>query len=251
MKCVQLESERLKKKHIKSDEKIPALQVDISETTKQKDAKHSNIMASWQKLKEEVLGNGVLSSTEMPAVSSCPTESSMEINVTEELMETENFAEAPKEVPQSGHREVQLSESQCGKDTAKQRNTLRSFTDMGRKQVFDNIDYQQVVHHMDEEHQNLLHHWTSYMSTENRVSGNHLPDCQPQGKLEDMENGKCIPNHAEHRKQRQSYIHLISRICSENITCLKPLMSSLPKHIPHVYTEQMSHPIETVRFYNF
>ena len=122
---------------------------------------------------------------------------------------------------------------------------------MGRKQVFDNIDYQQVVHHMDEEHQNLLHHWTSYMSTENRVSGNHLPDCQPQGKLEDMENGKCIPNHAEHRKQRQSYIHLISRICSENITCLKPLMSSLPKHIPHVYTEQMSHPTETVRFYDF
>ena len=94
----------------------------------------------------------------MPDVSSCPTESSMEINVTEELMETETFAEALKEVPESGHREVQLSESHCGKDTAKQRNASRSFTDMGRKQVFDNIDYQQVVHDMGEEHQNLLHH---------------------------------------------------------------------------------------------
>ncbi len=40
----------------------------------------------------------------------------------------------------------------------------------GRKQIFDNIDYEQKVHHMTEEHQNTLTHWTSYMTTENRIS---------------------------------------------------------------------------------
>ncbi len=40
----------------------------------------------------------------------------------------------------------------------------------GRKQIFDNIDYEQKVHHMTEEHQNTLSHWTSYMTTENRIS---------------------------------------------------------------------------------
>ncbi len=35
--------------------------------------------------------------------------------------------------------------------------------DLGRKLIFDNIDYEQKVRHMTEEHQNTLVHWTSYM----------------------------------------------------------------------------------------
>lgn len=45
--------------------------------------------------------------------------------------------------------------------------------DIRRKLILDNIGYEQKVHHMMEEHQNNLVHWTSYMSTENRVTGKY------------------------------------------------------------------------------
>ena len=49
----------------------------------------------------------------------------------------------------------------------------------GRKQIFDNIDYEQKVHHMTEEHQNTLTHWTSYMTTENRISPGKVNNVSP------------------------------------------------------------------------
>eukprot|EP00112_Aurelia_sp_Birch-Aquarium-sp1_P021394 Seg5754.2 transcript_id=Seg5754.2/GoldUCD/mRNA.D3Y31 product="hypothetical protein" pseudo=true protein_id=Seg5754.2/GoldUCD/D3Y31 len=39
--------------------------------------------------------------------------------------------------------------------------------DMGRKVMFDNIDYKQNVHHMTEDHQSPMFHWVTYMSVEN------------------------------------------------------------------------------------
>ena len=205
-------------------------------------------MGSWQKLKDE--GMEHLSRKEVKHPSSLLTisndeytSSSIEITVIQERTE----AEISNEATPSNTKPLGAVQS-VSKDTSKQRTITRSFTDEGRKQTFDNIDYQQVVHHMNEEHQNMLHHWTSYMSTENRISGNHLTDDVPQGGSEDMENGLCIPNRQEHRTQRQNYIRLVSRICVEHISYLKPLSCMLPKHIPHVYSEQASQPTETVRF---
>lgn len=51
--------------------------------------------------------------------------------------------------------------------------------DVGRKIVLDNIDYHQSTHNMTESHKDPDLHFCSYMSTENRVSGNHLSDQQP------------------------------------------------------------------------
>ena len=212
---------------------------NAKDTIAQSDADASHkIMGSWEKLKMKITGE---------------TESFDRAGMCEviNLTPSQDVVDATiiKDVVSSLVRRVGESDS-CDKDVrsalVSKRPVLASFTDMGRKQVFDNIDYQQTVHHMAEEHRNELHHWTSYMSTENRISGNHLPDIGPQGRLEDMENGKCIPDHLEHRMQCQNYVHLVSRICSQNILCLKFLSSVIPKHIPHQYSEQMSRPTKTV-----
>ena len=50
---------------------------------------------------------------------------------------------------------------------------------------------------MSEEHQNPDAHYCSLMCTENRVTGNHLPDDQPICNLKDLEIGKCIPSKLE------------------------------------------------------
>ncbi len=66
--------------------------------------------------------------------------------------------------------------------------------DVGRKLVFDNIDYRHEVHYMTEEHQNVDNHCVTLMAVENRVSGNHLNNQQPEGGVMKLENGKYIPS---------------------------------------------------------
>ena len=247
MECVALESKRLQVRCLKAEgqnsrEEKPQMQKD---TNAQSDADASHrIMASWEKLKMEITGE----TESFDRAGMCEV-----INFTpsQDVVDATIIKDVVSSLVTRVAQKVENGESDsCDKDVGSalvsKRPVLASFTDMGRKQVFDNIDYQQTVHHMTEEHQNELHHWTSYMSTENRISGNHLPDIGPQGRLKDMENGKCIPDRLEHRIQRQNYVHLVSRICSQNILCLKFLSSVIPKHIPRHYSEQMSKPTKTV-----
>lgn len=77
-------------------------------------------------------------------------------------------------------------------------------SDCGRKITFDNIDYHQNVHYMSEDHQNIDKHYVTHMSTENRVSGNHLSNQTPLGGIKEMENGKCLPTTTDNAKQRQN-----------------------------------------------
>ena len=111
--------------------------------------------------------------------------------------------------------------------------------DCGRKITFDNIDYHQNVHYMSEDHQNIDKHYVTYMSTENRVSGNHLSDQNPLGGIKEMENGKCLPTTSDNAKQRQNYITLVERVITTNIPCLHFLSEICTIHIPHKYTTEM------------
>ena len=111
--------------------------------------------------------------------------------------------------------------------------------DCGRKITFDNIDYHQNVHHMTEDNQNIDKHYVTYMSTENRVSGNHLSDQTRVGGIEEMENGKCIPSTNDNEKQRLNYIVLMERVITTNIPCLNFLSDICSIHIPHKYSAEM------------
>ena len=68
---------------------------------------------------------------------------------------------------------ITIAKETPGSVTRNLPSSLEDKIDLGRKVIFDNIDYEQKVHHMTEEHQNTLVHWTTYMSTENRVTGKY------------------------------------------------------------------------------
>ena len=72
----------------------------------------------------------------------------------------------------------------------------------GFKLVIDNVDYQQKVHYMTEEHQNIDRHYVTVNATTNRISGSHLSTDIPVHGVNEMENGKCIPSKSEQISQR-------------------------------------------------
>ena len=118
--------------------------------------------------------------------------------------------------------------------------------DKGRKITFDNFDIHQEVHHMTEQNQNKDKHYATVMSTENRISGAHLRRDDPVGDIAALDNGKCVPNHAEHQKQKEDYVVLVSRIITANIQCLKHLEEVVTKHIPHRYQRETARATDTV-----
>ena len=113
---------------------------------------------------------------------------------------------------------------------------------VGRKLVFDNIDYRQEVHYMTHEHQNNDAHCVTYMSVANHleVSGNHLSHVRPGGSVLNLENGKCLPSVCDNVRQRENCIALIGRIISAKIKCLQFLQDVSVAHIPHLYRKEMS-----------
>ena len=99
--------------------------------------------------------------------------------------------------------------------------------DKGRKLVFDNFDFQQQVHSMTEQHQNIDVHWITHLSVENRVSGNHLSSAKPAtDAVMQMENGVCLPTRHEHHLHSENYVTLTERAIVEIpcLACLKPVV---------------------------
>lgn len=118
--------------------------------------------------------------------------------------------------------------------------------DHGRKLTLDNIDIHQTAHDMTEDHQNPDAHYCTLMSSENRVSGNHLLGDKPICDLSQLENATFCPSKFEHNKQRQNYIDLLSRVMTNSIPCLSNLKDAVVHHIPHQYSKEMTQPTDTV-----
>ncbi len=101
---------------------------------------------------------------------------------------------------------------------------------------------------MSEDCQNQDLHWVSVMSTENRISANHLSD-ESKNKVEavrNINNTKFLPCRQELELQRSDYATLICRIITKHIDCLKFLNDVTLKHILHRYSRETSKPTETV-----
>ena len=112
--------------------------------------------------------------------------------------------------------------------------------DVGRKLVFDNIDYRHEVHYMTEDHKNVDNHCVTLMAVENRVSGNHLSNQQPEGGVMKLENGKCIPSSCDNAKQRDNYIVLVGRVIAANIKYLNFLSDVTIPRISHPFMKEMT-----------
>jgi hypothetical protein len=102
--------------------------------------------------------------------------------------------------------------------------------DVGRKLVFDNIDYRHKIHYMTGEHQSVDNHCVTVMAVENRVSGSHFSDQQIGGGVLKLANDSC-----DNAKQRDNYIVLVGRVIATNIKCLNFLSDVTMPHIPHPY----------------
>ena len=117
--------------------------------------------------------------------------------------------------------------------------------DCGRKITFDNIDYHQNVHHMSKDYQNIDKHYVTYMSTKNRVYGNHLNGQPRLDGIEEMGNGKCIPSTNDNEKQRLNSIVWMKLVIITNIPYLNFLSDTCSIHIPHKYSAEM--PVEITK----
>lgn len=188
-------------------------------------------------------------------------------NILESLaqIQSEDFQPPEKHLVVFSHWKMNLDDQQaihcepssaniCEKVTKPSKNygnaTLH-LNDTGRKFVLDNVDVHQITHDMTEKHQNPDAHYCSLMCTENRVSGNHLSDVKPICDLKDLENGKCCPSKSEHCQQRENYIHLVSRVITDELPCLTFLKDVVVYHIPHMYSKEMRQKTDTVSIFTY
>eukprot|EP00794_Sanderia_malayensis_P001583 gene1583-1749_t len=82
------------------------------------------------------------------------------------------------------------------------------------------------------------------MAIRNRVGGNHLDVSTSQDKLADIDPAVFCMSEADHARQRQNYLDLVSRIQVNEIKCLGFLKDVVSKHIPHKYMSEMSQPTD-------
>eukprot|EP00794_Sanderia_malayensis_P012570 gene12570-13857_t len=118
---------------------------------------------------------------------------------------------------------------------------------LGRKLVVDNFNYTSQPHEMTEERQNTVVNWVGLMITENRIFNDRLSSEKPDiQKLLQMDNALCLPNNAEHVRQRIDYITLCARLAVKHIKSLSGLESAETQHIKHQYSSQTCERTETV-----
>ena len=121
---------------------------------------------------------------------------------------------------------------------------------VGFKLTVDNVDYTQNVHYMTEVPQNKDKHYVSINATVNTVSANRLSDKGPTCSIDQLENGKCIPNHNEQKAQRENYIALVKRVIVDNVPCLAFGKELVEKHIPHQYIKEAAEPTQSVSIFD-
>ncbi len=84
------------------------------------------------------------------------------------------------------------------------------------------------------------------MATENLVTSFNIPDGEPQACVLEMDNSLFLPSFTDHKLQQKHYIYLVARVITDYIPCLQFLKTSIPKHIPHPYSNEMAKQTDTV-----
>lgn len=112
--------------------------------------------------------------------------------------------------------------------------------------TFDNIDMHLNRRNMTMTQQNKDVHWINHEMIENRVSGNHLPSEGQSAEILDVPNANFFPSVDDQRKQRDSYLVLVSCILVDYCDCFSIFKKVCIGHIPHKYTKEMSTPSNKV-----
>ncbi|KAK3732357.1 hypothetical protein QZH41_006622 [Actinostola sp. cb2023] len=140
---------------------------------------------------------------------------------------------------------AQLPADQCStvsiqaSSPAKELDEFKSTCHEGYTIVFDNIDMEIRPKNMTMVNQNKDVHWVNHKMVQNRVSGNGLSYNGQHKELLDVPNIKFLPTVRDHKRQRQNYIVLVSRILVNHFECFSSFRDACLQHIPHKYSEEM------------
>ena len=114
----------------------------------------------------------------------------------------------------------------------------------------DNIDKTVCVRNMTTENQNKsLHYFCSYAARD-RVNCDVGED-EPSTDILSLPFTTFLPSISDCSSLRDDYIVLIARILVDSLRFLKPLKGSVPQHITHRYSKEMSKKSETVRTFHY
>ena len=112
--------------------------------------------------------------------------------------------------------------------------------------VGDNLDLDVRVRHMDSDNKNKSFHWFNLVAFKDRITGCHLPDVHNKT-LDDVPVSIFLPSENDIQNLRQDFSALWSRVIVRNLKAFAFLRNAVIYHIPHVYSELMSAPVEEVR----
>ena len=96
--------------------------------------------------------------------------------------------------------------------------------------------------------QNRDYHWVNHQMIENWVSAACQKSTGPKANLQEISNIRFLPTLEYQQCQRSNYIVLTSRILVDYFDALAPLKDVYILHIPHKYTNYMSHKSKKVSF---
>lgn len=163
-----------------------------------------------------------------------------------EAQEAVNQIEILKEQLSESHEQNPQLKSQCIDATNALRKKILE-NHPGFIVAFDNIDMHLNRRNMTMTDQNKDVHWVNHEMVENRVSGNHLPSEGQCAEILDVPNAQFCPSVDDQRKQRYSYLVLVSRILVDYFDSFSIFKSVCIRHIPHKYTKEMSSPSNKVK----
>ncbi|XP_072315713.1 uncharacterized protein [Eucyclogobius newberryi] len=107
--------------------------------------------------------------------------------------------------------------------------------------VFDNLDFYMKAHHQSVAHSDKSLHWIHHIAVEDRIQINHLPNARPKVDISTYDLGRSLPGSKVQEHIRREFIVLGSGLLTQYLHAFKPLANVVVNHMPHQYSEEMSH----------
>ena len=110
----------------------------------------------------------------------------------------------------------------------------------------DNLDQKRGVRDVCFDHQGSMVHMYSMLVGRSRTPAIALPRAGQVACLDAIPSGNFLPSASDIQAVKHNLVVIISRLLTRYIHHLSPLSKSVPKHIRHAYSEQMSRKSEVV-----
>ena len=108
--------------------------------------------------------------------------------------------------------------------------------------IFDNLDFFFRAKHMTSSNQNRSIHWVNLLAVKDSVTGQGIDNTKPIESVYELLNVDFIPS----LQQNQELLADLARVITDNKPAFKEFKGVVVRHIPHRYSEIMTHKSEQV-----